>query len=63
MNASLVNSRDMVASIEGVSDGVDAGDVAIASGVAVAAPAGVHAASSKTSKPYISMCLMTNLLF
>jgi hypothetical protein len=53
----------MVASVEGISDGADAGDGAIASGVAVAAPAGVHAASSKTSKPYISMYLMTNLLF
>ena len=51
MNASLVNSRDMVASVEGISDGADAGDVAIASGVAVAVPAGVHAASSTISRP------------
>src|SRR5512139_3208567 len=40
MNASLVSSRDMVASSEGVSDCVDAGDVGIASRVAVAVPTG-----------------------
>jgi hypothetical protein len=60
MNASLVSVRDMVASVEGVSD---AGDVAMDSGVAVLVPAGVHAANNKNSRQKISNCLMTNLLF
>src|SRR5688572_22208655 len=38
-NASLVSARDMVASVEGVSDGADAGDVAMVSDVAVAVQA------------------------
>jgi hypothetical protein len=47
MNASLVSVRDMAASVEGVSD---AGDAAMASGVAVVVPAGVHAANNENSK-------------
>jgi hypothetical protein len=62
-NASLVSARDMAASVEGVSDGAEAGDVAMASGDAGAVPAGVHAANRKTTRQQISMYLMTNLLF
>src|SRR5687767_14581387 len=46
-NASLVSVRDMVASVEGVSD---AGDAAMDSGAAVGVPAGVHAANNENSK-------------
>jgi hypothetical protein len=53
----------MAASVEGVSDGAEAGDVAMASGDAGAVPAGVHAANRKTTRQQISMYLMTNLLF
>jgi hypothetical protein len=53
----------MVASVEGVSDAADAGDVAMVSGVAVAVTAGVHAPNSKDSRQQISRYLMTNLLF
>jgi hypothetical protein len=50
-NASLVSVSDMAASVAGVSDDADPGEVARASGVAGAVPAAVHAEISRTSRP------------
>jgi hypothetical protein len=59
-NASLVSARDMVASVEGVSD---AGAVTMVSDVAVAIPAGVQAENINNKRQQINIRLMTDLLF